>query len=85
MCGFDIAKKRASFESEISVLRWCIDGRYKEIDDLKDKIERYQQRLTALDAFEQQLRQEQLIELLRLCNTPCWRYRYYNKQPHLPK
>ena len=85
MSGFDIAKKRASFESEISVLRWCIDGRYKEIDDLKDKIERYQQRLAALDEFEQQQRQEQLIELLRLCHTPCWRYRYYTKQPHLPK
>lgn len=75
MSDFDIAKKRSSFESEISVLRWCINARHKEIEDLKDKIDRLQQRLVALAAFEQQLQQEHMVELLRLCQTPCRRYR----------
>lgn len=75
MSDFDITKKRASFESEISVLRWCINSRHKEIIDLNDKIDRLKQRLVALAAFEEQLQQEHLVELLRLCQTPCWRYR----------
>lgn len=75
MSDFDIAKKRASFESEISVLRWCINSRHKEIIDLNDKIDRLKQLLVALAAFEEQLQQEHLVELLRLCQTPCWRYR----------
>lgn len=75
MSEFDVAKKRKSMEADIAAYRWRINGHLQEIDEMRDRIVRLQQRLVALAEFELWRRQQSLDELLRMCNTPCWRYR----------
>lgn len=74
MSEFDIAKKRRTMETDIACYRWRINGHLQEIDVMRDRIDRLQQRLVTLAEFERAL-PPKLDDLLRMCNTPCWRYR----------
>lgn len=74
MAEFDIAQKRKSMEADIAAYQWRINGHFQEIDVMRDRIARLQERLVHLAEFERSL-PPPVDELLRMCHTSCRRYR----------
>lgn len=71
----DIPRERRRIGNEQINLRYNISVRQREIDQLRGKLARLDNDLRQLDYIEEARRLTALQELLRMCNTPCWRYR----------
>jgi hypothetical protein len=70
-----IETKRAALRAEAMNLAALINGRSQELADLKRKQLQLDERLVELDLQEITRRERGMAELIRMCQTPCWRYR----------
>jgi hypothetical protein len=69
-----IEARRAKLRAEMMNLAAIINGRAQELADLKRKQLRLDERMVELDLKECARRERGLAELVRMCNTPCFRY-----------
>jgi hypothetical protein len=71
---WDIDDRRAALRAEIASLAALINGRAQELADLKRKMLRLDERNVALELRAIERRERGLVELVRMCNTPCWAF-----------
>jgi hypothetical protein len=69
-----IEEKRAALRVEMMYLQALINGRTQELADLKRKLLRLDERNVALGLQAIMRRERGLVELVRMCNTPCSRF-----------
>jgi hypothetical protein len=75
MSRIDFEGRRRSLGNELFCLEVCIAGRRDEIVELSRQAEVIKVRIEHVNFLEAQERERGLAELIRMCNTPVWRYR----------
>jgi predicted nucleic acid-binding Zn-ribbon protein len=70
----EIEDKRAELRAELVNLQALINGRTQELADLKRKLLRLDERIVEAELRAFSRRDRGLNELVRMCNTPCWRF-----------
>lgn len=75
MTEFDSARERVRIKNELVNVRFNISVKKREIAVLQLKESQLENRLQQLAILEETRRVIGLMELVRMCNTPCWRWR----------
>lgn len=79
MSGFDVLldidAERAKIDDETSNIVFNINCREKELLSLRRRQLQLSERLLELDRVEKSILSVCTSELIRLCNTPCYRFR----------
>jgi chromosome segregation ATPase len=70
-----IAERRHDIEDLIAILQMAMMRHEQDIAALRDKINFLQARDAELARRDKALADAGLAELIRMCHTPCWRYR----------
>lgn len=75
MSEFEFARERIRIKNELVNVRFNISVKKREIAVLQLKESQLENRLQQLAILEETRRVIGLMELVRMCNTPCWRWR----------
>lgn len=76
MTECDNARERVRIKNELVNVRFNISVKKREIAVLQLKEAQLEKRLQQLANLEEMRRVLGMMELIRLCNTPCWRWRF---------
>jgi chromosome segregation ATPase len=71
----EIAERRQDIAELITSLQVAVLRHQQDIEGLRTKIVGLQDRDAELARRDQALAEAGLAELIRMCHTPCWRYR----------
>jgi hypothetical protein len=71
----EIAARRADIKAQITNMQTSIGYLVKELEQSRQKVIHLEERDYQLMKRDQELEAVGMCELIRMCNTPCYRYR----------